>query len=121
MATKTNVEDQGKTPSLSSQNERKTPMLNSQSQGENPSLSSQADFDLFAPDIILTPGESKDENVKPHPIKATPPSSVSIVTGQDKGHDMSMKGSIKRHTPTLKRSQSSIEKEKRTKQIAKVL
>ena len=121
MATKANIEDQGKTPSLNLQNERKIPLLNSQSQGKTPSLSSQTDFDLFAPDIILTPGGSKDENVKPCPIKATPPSSVSIVTGQSKDHDTSIKGTIKRHTPTLKRSQSSIEKEKRAKQIAKVL
>ena len=71
-------------------------MLNSQSQGKTPSLSSQTDFDLFTPDIILTPGGSKDENVKPHLIKATPPSSVSIVTGMVKiMHDESLKGTIK--------------------------
>ena len=121
VASKPNIEDQRKPPSLILQNERKTTLLKSQSQGKAPSLSSQTDFDLFTPDIILTPDGSKDENVKPPPIKTTPPSTVSIVTVQGKGHDMSMKGTIKRHTPTLKRSQSSIDKEKRAKQIAKVL
>ena len=33
-------------------------------QGKILSLSSQTDFDLFTPDIILTPDGSKDENVK---------------------------------------------------------
>ena len=74
----------------------KTFSLNSQTQGKIPSLSSQTDFDLFTPDIILTPGGSKDENKELPPIKTTPPSIVSIVTDMVKIiHDVSLKGTIK--------------------------